>query len=272
MNQDLLTAIITRLLASPELQALLDANPASAEQATKPGCLILVTSQADATELPALTERYRPDYAVAACVIGQVELPDSPIRRVAAEQVLQAGPWQRLHIPACSREQLAHIALGLGGDPTGQLAAWAITRGIPVEIGKINWDFTEQTPASYRQLFAGYAAQVAGFGVIMADMGSGQVDMNEKGIHDATNAVVPQPPAAVLNLVAAPPQAGFAASLPPAQTTSRYEQRLLGGKEAGELADSKTVRIAKTTVLTPAAIDIFKQKKTEVYREGVRCI
>ena len=258
MNQDILTEIITRLLSAPELQALLHGGTAMAEPAGKPGCLVLVTSQADLSELPALTERYRPDYAVAACITGPTELTGNNIRRVTAEQAMQAGSWQRLHIPACSREQLAQLALGLSGDQTGQLAAWAISRGIPVEIGQIHWDFTEQTPASYRQLFAGYAEQVAGFGVSMPD-------------HENTNDTILLQPAGTTSPVPAL-QTRQIPSQPPAQTESRYEKRLLGGKEAAGLADSQTVRIAKTTVLTPAAIDIFKSRKTEVYREGVRCI
>jgi hypothetical protein len=258
MNEALLTQIITRLLSAPELQALLHGGTAMAEPAGKPGCLVLVTGQADLSELPALTERYRPDYFVAACVAGQVDLTDSRIPAVTWEQAIRQTNWQRLHIPACSREQLARIALGLRGDQTGQLAAWAITRGIPVEIGKIHWDFTEQTPASYRQLFAGYAEQVAGFGVSMPD-------------HENTNDTILLQPAGTTSPVPAL-QTKQIPSQPPAQTETRYEKRLLGGREAAGLADSQTVRIAKTTVLTPAAIDIFKSRKTEVYREGVRCI
>lgn len=250
MNEGLLREIITRLLSSPELQSLLNAS--SPGQCANPGCLIVVNNQVVIAELGALEKRYGQDYSLGVCLVGAVELTDNKIPRVSYEQAMRETHWARIHVPVCSADQLAQIALGLSTDLTSKIVAWAITAGIPVEIGRLDLGFIAKTPEKYRRLFEGYVTKVADFGVVIAD-----------------------PPLPAQRPVLVPEQMGETRSLPPVErqllSEVRYDKKLLSDKEALQLSANGVVRIAKSTVLTPAAIDVFKKQKTEVYREGVRC-
>ncbi|HEY3423419.1 MAG TPA: hypothetical protein VGL27_01380 [Negativicutes bacterium] len=252
MNEATLKEIITRILSSPELQSLLAVS--SAGQGTKPGCLILLNDQEGVGQLAALEERYRQDYSLGVCVVGPVELAENKISRVSCEQVMREPHWERIHVPVCSADQLAQIALGLCTDQTSKLVAWAIIAGIPVEIGRVDLGFTARTSARYRQMFENYVRQVAGFGVIIAE-----------------NYCTAQQLAPVLSLLAEP-QSSQAPLERQSHPDVRYNKRLLSAKEALRLPGNGVLRIAKSTVLTPTAIDVLKKQKVEVYREGVRCL
>ncbi|MDF2569648.1 MAG: Flavoprotein [Sporomusa sp.] len=247
MNEALLKEIITQILSSPELQSLLTTS--SLGQATKPGCLIVLNHQDGVRQLPELAERYRQDYCMEVCVVGPVELAANKVTRVTYEQAIKSR-WARLQVPVCTPDQLAQIALGLSADPTTKLVAWAIATGIPVEIGQVQWGFTDKTPATYRQLFAGYIRQVAEFGVAICEKSS----------------ELPTPVREVTPIAVAQSSQPVQVQPPPPAVT--YEKRLLSDKEALRL--NGVVRLGKTTVITPGAIDVLKQQKVEVYREGVR--
>jgi hypothetical protein len=244
MNEALLKEIITQILSSPELQSLLTTS--SQGQNAKPGCLIVLNHQDGVRQLPELAERYRQDYCLEVCVVGPVELAANKVTRVTYEQAIKQSRWARLQVPVCTPDQLAQIALGLSSDPTTKLVAWAIATGIPVEIGQVQWGFTAKTPEKYRQLFAGYICQVADFGVVI----------NEKHAELPEREITP-----IVVAQSSPPQVQ-----PHPEIT--YEKRLLSDKEALRL--NGVVRLSKTTVITPGAIDVLKQQKVEVYREGVR--
>ncbi|SDF07989.1 hypothetical protein [Sporomusa acidovorans] len=250
MNEAVLTEIITRLLASPELQALLQPNTEICER--RPGCLILVNSQQDLERLPTLTARYHPDYSLQVCALSSIEVPGKQINRISWEQAVEQPSWSRIHLPVCSADQLAQIALGLISDKVGRMIAWAISQGIPVEIGQLNLGFTAKTPDSYRQMFAEYVRRVTGFGVVIAGSNSET---------QATPAVQPVP------MVPGSPEP----LVQPLNSGIRYEKRLLSAKEALQFPLKGIIRIAKTTVVAPGAIDVLKKQKIEVYREGVRC-
>lgn len=245
MNEALLKEIITQILSSPELQALLATS--SRVQDTKPGCLIVLNHQDGVRQLPELAERYRQDYCLEVCVVGPVELAANKVTQVTYEQAIKQSHWARLQVPVCTPDQLAQIALGLSSDPTTKLVAWAIATGIPVEIGQVQWGFTAKTPETYRQLFAGYIRQAAEFGVAIGEKSSEL----PTPVREATPIEADQPP-----------------QERQAHPEVTYEKRLLSDKEALRL--NGVVRLGKTTVLTPGAIDVLKQQKVEVYREGVR--
>lgn len=261
MNQDLLKEIITRILLSPELQHLLAQSPP--EQNPKPGCLIVLSHQDGVRQLSELAERYSQDYSLAICVTGPVELAVSQINRITCEQAICQSHWACLQIPVCTPDQLAQMALGLTTDPTTKLAAWAIACGLPVEIGQIEWGFTVQTPEPYRRLFAGYLQQLAGFGVRLA----------ENTLAASIPAGLVTKPAAQVSSQTQSSVAASFSSQPSAESQPQpavlpYEKRLLSDKEALKMKGA--VQLSKATVLTPGAIDILKQQKVEVYREGVR--
>jgi hypothetical protein len=282
MHEDLVKTIISQILAAPELQALLLRQSDTA--AVKPGCLIVLNHQDGVRQLPAIAGSY-PGHRLAVCIAGPVELAATNISRVTCEQARQQTHWACLQVPVCTPDQLAHIALGLSHDPTTTLVAWAIAAGLPVEIGQVQWGFTDKTPAAYRQLFVGYIQQSAAFGVTIADLCTAG--------HVAGQAVRQTPPllagqsptAALQSLEPARPSPGLQAldipqsspaipssPAPHTPAAATYTKRLLSDKEAVRLTGQQVVHLSQTTVLTPGAIDIFKQHKIEVYREGVRCI
>jgi len=239
-------------LSSSEIQSLL---AASAEGAgTKPGCLILLNSQEDVCQLPAIEERYRQEYSLGVCAIGSVELGDIKMNRVSCEEAMQGSHWKRIYIPLCSADQIAQIALGLCIDQTTKVVAQAILAGTPVEIGLVNLGFTATTPESYRQMFKNYLHQVAGFGVVIAG-----------------NAPIAKQPAAVLNKIVET-QCCQASVDQQSHQDARFDEKLLSERKALALPSNVVLRIAKSTVITPTAIDVLKKQKVEVYREGVRCL
>lgn len=266
MNEAMLKEIITRILSSPELQSLLTIS--SQEQGAKPGCLILLNNQEAAFELHTLENRYGQDYSLRVCVVGPVEFADKKIPRVSYEQAISEWHWARLHIPVCSADQLAQMALGLCTDLTSKMAAWAITAGIPVEIGRMNWGFTAKTPEKYRQMFENYACQLAGFGVMIAEHSfPAKPPVPVSGQPASLHRPVPvtEKPAELQSQMPLESQATAAVQ------AVQYDKRLLTNKEAGQIQSNQVLRIAKSTVLTPSAIDTLKKQKVEVYREGVRC-
>lgn len=249
MTEALVKEIITQILAAPELQALLSGS--INRQAAKPGCLIVVDGEEAVFQLKKTENRLRQDYSVSVCVVGGTEAGDS-INRISCEQAF-SHCWELLHIPVCSAEQLAQIALGLQSDQVSKLAAQAINKGISVTIGRVNWEFTARTPQSYRQLFASYVRQAAAFGVVI-----------EGGSWDLPQPAPEQVPEEVQ-------ESGEMVSCQLPQSDRKYDKRLLSDKEALQLPGNSVLRIVKSTVLTPTAIDILKTQRIEVYREGVRC-
>ena len=251
MNEATLQEIVTRILSSPEIQSLLAVN--SEGEGAKPGCLILVNNQEDVCQLAALEERYRRDYSIGVCAVDAAPLAENKTNRVSCETAMKGSRWERLHVPVCSADQIAQIALGLCTDQTSKLVAWAIASGMAVEIGRVQLNFTARTPERYRQMFENYIRQVADFGVAIA------------GNYSIAQQHVP-----VLAL-SDEPQISQATPEQQSSRDVRYDKRLLSDKEALRLPANGVLRIAKSTVLTPAAIDVLKKQKVEVYREGVRC-
>ncbi|SDE65459.1 hypothetical protein [Sporomusa acidovorans] len=252
MNEDLLKQVIIRILSSPELQPLL--NSTNVSQVAKPGCLILLNSQEDICHLAALTARYQQDYELGICAESQLELPYE-LKQIDCKQAWQHSHWQRLHIPVCSQDQLAQIALGVCTDWLTGFVSQGIIAGIPVEIGRVNWRFTAKTPEPYRQLFANYVRQAAGFGVMIAD--------------DYFTDCRPALAASGMNEPRRSVEETYGQQ---ARSELKYDKKLLAAKEAAQLPPNGILQVAKSTIITPVAIDVLKQQKIEVYREGVRCL
>ncbi len=264
MNEELLRTVIARILAAPELQALLTAGTPGG--AARPGCLIVLNDEDSVRQLPAIAAQYGQDYSLAVCVAGPVEPGDNNIPQVTCEQARQQTHWACLQVPVCTPGQVAQMAHGLSHDPTTRLVAWAITAGLPVTIGQVRWEFTGKTPAAYRQLFAGYVRQLAEFGVLIA----GEAPVCPEPADPAGKPAAFTGSQGGPGLAVCPSHLTAPASRIPSAVT--YEQRLLTNKEALRLPGNGVVQLGRKTVLTPGAIDILKQQKIAVYREGVRCL
>ena len=49
-----------------------------------------------------------------------------------------------------------------------------------------------------------------------------------------------------------------------------FDKKLMTEKEAVLLPEQAVLNLKRATILTPAAIDVLKQLRVQVYREGVR--
>lgn len=260
MDEALVREIVARILADPRFLAMVTALPQSGA-ATKPLALVAADSEAALALLPKLQERWGDAYSLQVCLSGTVQAAKTALPQRSCPEALQDRGWSRLLVPLCSGGQLADIALGLRGTSLSALVGAAILRGIPVEIGQIDYGFTDKTPAAYRQLFESYAKTVAAYGVTV-------------GAVMGTAATVR--PSAILAAVAAAPtlpgslDAPVVAKEAVGRPEVLYDKNLMTEKEAVLLPEQAVLKLKRTVILTPSAIDALKRLKVQVYREGVR--
>ncbi len=257
MNEALLREIIIRVLADPQFQPLLAAAGQSA--AGGKNALIVIENREGLQAVESLQRRHGREYALHLCVAGPLGVPDAILPQVALDKAAAAA-WERIFVPCCSGRQLAAIATGICPDKISELVGQAILRGIPVTIGRVDYGFTAQTPAAYQTLLAGYARQVAAYGV---------------AVGDETPAASPAPIAPPAPTPEMPWTAGervgdAAPKAPGLRSTVPFDSKLLAEKDAILLPKHAVLLLAGSTVLTPSALDILRKQKIEVYREGVR--
>ena len=250
MDESLVREIVARILADSRFQALV-AGASRNESALKPAALVVADSEAAVALLPELQERWGGCYSLQVFLGAPVEAAAVALPRRSFQEAMAETSWSRLLIPVCSGPQLAEIALGLRGTPLAALAAEAILRGIPVEIGRVDFAFTERTPVAYLKLYEEYAQRVAAYGVTI---GSQTVPPQA-----STPAVVPSAPSAP----AVVKETAFRPEVP-------FDKKLMTEKEAVLLPEQAVLNLKRATILTPAAIDVLKQMRVQVYREGVR--
>ena len=250
MDESLVREIVARILADSRFQALM-AGVSRNESVLKPAALVVADSEAAVALLPELQERWGGCCSLQVFLGAPVGAAKVALPRRSFQEAMAEPSWSRLLIPVCSGPQLAEIALGLRGTPLAALAAEAFLRGIPVEIGRVDFAFTERTPAAYRKLFEEYAERVAAYGVTFGS----------KITPPATPspAVVPPAPSAPAVVT----EAAFRPEVP-------FDKKLMTEKEAVLLPEQAVLNLNRGTILTPAAIDVLKQLRVQVYREGVR--
>ena len=250
MDESLVREIVARILADSRFLALV-AGASRNESALKPAALVVADNEAAVALLPEVQERWGGCCSLQVFLGASVEAAAVALPRRSFQEAMAETSWSRLLIPVCSGPQLAEIALGLRGTPLAALAAEAILRGIPVEIGRVDFAFTERTPAAYRKLFEEYAERVAAYGVTIGT----------KTVSPAapTPTVVPPAPSAP----AVVKEAAFRPEVP-------FDKKLMTEKEAVLLPEQAVLNLKRATILTPAAIDVLKQMRVQVYREGVR--
>lgn len=276
MNEKLLREVIARVLSDPNIQGLLkSASPEVPPE--KPECLVLVEGKEGLHALANIERRYGCDFFLRVCILDEEQVQaDSSLARISWANVKAKRTWERIVIPVCSSGQLAQIALGLSLDRVSELTSWAIKQNIPVKIGQVKDEFTERTPQSYRDLFAGYLRQATAYGVVI---GEG---------YTATEAEpVPLPePAPVASIFMTNSSDRRESNLVPwsfnvdrktedstplSRPKVSFIKHLFSVKEAMALLPYTVLQVAKGTVLTPSALDILKSNKVEVVREGVKC-
>ena len=254
MDESLVREIVARILADSRFQALV-AGASRNESALKPAALVVADSEAAVALLPELQERWGGCCSLQVFLGAPMEAAAVALPRRSFQEAMAETSWSRLLIPVCSGPQLAEIALGLRGTPLAALAAEAILRGIPVEIGRVDFAFTERTPAAYRKLFEEYMQRVAAYGVSIGTQAVSPVAPSAA----STPAVVPSAPSAPVVAMAA----AFRPDVP-------FDKKLMTEKEAVLLPEQAVLNLKRATILTPAAIDVLKQLRVQVYREGVR--
>lgn len=261
MNESLLREIIIRVLADPQFQPLL---ATAGSPAAKGDCLIIVENREGLAAVPALQRRWGREHSLRLCVAGPLGLADGALPQVSWEEAVSNQAWVRIFLPVISGRQLSAIALGLSLDKISEAAGWAIRQGISLTVGRVDYGFSERTPDAYRALIAGYAKQVAAYGVTVGD------GADEPPAEAPAPAAAKAPDRPETPWTAGEPVGARAVKAPDMRPTVSFEQRLFSEKEAILLPKHAVLLIAKATVLTPSAIDVLKKQKVEVYREGVR--
>lgn len=279
MNEKLLREVIARVLSDPNIQGLLT-NVNSEVSPEKPECLVLVQCEYGLTALADIERRYGCDWNIQLCNISDDEIQvDSSLSRISWVHVKAKKTWARVVIPVCSSGQLAQIAMGLSLDKVGELTSWAIKQNIPVEIGQVKDEFTERTPQSYRDLFAGYFKQATAYGVIIGDD-----HLATESAPALQSALATMSPMVTLSTTHASNKGesdlvpwSFSVdrkideSIPTHRPKISFTKRLFSVKEAMVLPPYTVLQVARGTVLTPSALDTLKSNKVEVVREGVNC-
>jgi hypothetical protein len=257
MNESLLREIIIRVLADPRFQPLLAAGqPAAAGR----NALIVVENSEGLQAVESLQRRHGLEYSLHLCVAGPLAAPDAALPQVAFDKAMAAA-WERILVPCCTGRQLAAIATGVCLDKISELVGWAVLQGIPVAIGRIDYGFTAKTPAAYKTLLTDYARQVAAYGVAVGD---------EAPAAPPAPVAVPPSPDNAMPWTSGERVGAAAPKAPDMRPTIPYDGKLLAEKDAILLPKHAVLLLARPTVLTPSALDILKQRKIEVYREGVR--
>jgi len=243
------------------LQSLL---AASQSEPAKQQSLVFVDNRESQQALPELERRWGAECSLSFC------MDDFPERRAATgpqitwEMAMADTKWTRILVPVCSGQQLAHIALGLSTDKLTSLVGWSIRQGMAVVIDRVDYGFTERTPEAYRVMLNGYVRQVAAYGVIVGAPAL-KLTSNQP---EADRLSLPEIPWSLAEPVKN--------KLTKADEASRqcvavsFDKRLFSEREAMSLTPLTVLNIAKSTVLTPSAIDVLKKLKVEVYRGEVK--
>lgn len=258
MDEALVKDLVARILADPRFQAMLSSGRSTPKE-MKPTALIVVTNEEGLMALPDLQRRWGDCCSLQLCLIGSMVAPITTIPKVECGQVMEIPGLSRILIPVCSGGQLAQIALGLRQDDLSNIVGHAILQGIPVEINRVDFGYTERTPVSYRQLLEGYQKQAEKYGVIVGSIVQPKLPLQESPTVPVLSA--PIPCYAVEPLISVDINR---------KTDINYEKKLMTEKDAILFPDCAVLKLTRSTVMTPAAIDVLKSRKIQVYREGVR--
>jgi hypothetical protein len=256
MDENVLREVIARIMADPRLQPLLTAATAKSS-AQKQNCLVVIENEAGLRALPEIQKQWSSCAELQLCVAGQVSVPSASLPQISCENATGRIDWGRILLPVCSAQQVGEVVRGFRRDKVTDLIAWAVLQGIPVEIGYIEYGFSEKTPDAYRRLLEGYVEQAAAYGVTIS-----------KG------SICPEPAMVSSSQLASPLPWSFGEPVhsaePETRSAVRYEKNLMTEKEAILLPEYAVLLLNKLTVLTPSAIDALKRQKVQVYKEGVR--
>jgi hypothetical protein len=256
MDENILREVIARIMADPRLQPLL-AAVAAKSSLQKPNCLVVIENEAGLRTLPEIQKQWGNCAELQLCLAGPISVPSASLPQVSCENATARTDWSKILLPVCTAQQLGEVVLGFRRDKVTDLIAWAILQGIPVEIGYVDYGFSEKTPVAYRQLLEGYIDQVAAYGVTIS-----------KGSFCSE----PLPAAPTQSAPELPWSCGepVNAAEPETRAAIRYEKNLMTEKEAILLPEYAVLMLNKAVVLTPSAIDTLKRQKVQVYKEGVR--
>lgn len=261
MDEALVRELVARILADPRFGSLLTGGEPTAP-AVKPAALVIVENSEGLQALPEIQRRLSACCALQLCVAGTVHAPTATLPQVSCEQAMVDPRWSRILLPVCSGRQLVQIATGLRTDKVCDMVAQALLHGIPVELGRVDFGFTPQTPAAYRQLLEGYLKQVSPYGVTLSALPAAS------SVAPAVVASKPTPATPLPWTFGEP----VVQKEPETRSDMIYDKNLMTEKEAMLFPEHALVQLRRATVLTPSAIDTLKRQKVQVYREGVRVL
>lgn len=258
MDENLLREIIARIMSDPRLQPLL-ANAEAKTMQKKSNTLIVIETEAGLSALPELQRSRSHTANLSLCLVGPVSHPAATLPQVSCEQAIQGSSWEQILIPECSVQQLGEIVMGFRRDKLTDLVAWALLLGIPLEIGRVAYNFTDHTPAAYRRRLESYAKQAAAYGIKIGDMlTTAPPDTSPSSLPTST-ASLPWSFGEQVNSVE-----------PESRSSISFDKKLMTEKEVLLFPEHAILMLSRSTVLTPSAIDLLKRQKIQVYKEGVR--
>ena len=259
MDEALVRELVARILADPRFGSLLSGS-APATPTVKSAALVIVENNEGLQALPEIQRHWSACCSLQLCVAGPVHVPTATLPQISCEQAMMDPHWGKIIVPVCSGRQLAHIATGLGTDKLCDMISRAIIHGIPVEIGRVEFGFTAQTPAAYRQMMEAYLTQVAAYGVSIGKVS--ETKINAPAVCEPTPVLASPMPWTFGEPVAQ--------KEPETRADVTYDKKLMTEREAMLFPEHAVVQLSRATVLTPSAIDTMKRQKVQLYREGVR--
>jgi len=253
MDEEIILRVIRQVLSDPRLQALVQEAP---KADAKPELLVLLNYAPDLSGvLGEVLGRWGGSHTLRVLatdtVMGHKPALPAGLTWVTSQEAYR-GSWQRMVLPTCSANTLAKIALGLRDTPASAMAAEGIVRGIPVELHTEYLGFTEATPAPYRQLYQGYLARVAGYGVILRgpeQAAGGDHIMAVPGLQPAVpEKAVEKDAARIID----------------------WPKRLLTEKDVLTFPTDCVIRLERSAIISPLAKDMLVRRRVETLIAGER--
>ena len=168
MDANLIEQIVRSILSDPSMQTML------ANSAPKKGrrALVLISNTPDiAKRLAFVAKKWSPLYELQAvlsdsAVHAGIKLPAN-FSLVPAEIAYQADfSYDRILVPACSKNCLAKLANGIRDTAVTELVSRAIESGIPVEMVP-GYETSAAAPAAWNAMYDGYIDRLRSFSVIV---------------------------------------------------------------------------------------------------------
>lgn len=287
MDTNLIEQIVRSILSDPSMQAMLGSSQSAAKQGRR--ALVLISNTPDiAQRLAFVSEKWGSMYELQAvlsdsAVHAGIKLPAN-FSLVPAEIAYQADfNFDRILVPACSKNCLAKLANGVRDTAVTELVSRAIESGIPVEMVP-GYQLTPAAPAAWNAMYDAYIDRLRSFSVIV-HMSIEELCTCEECMYTAPGCVLANlvPPGIKPEQITVPvPEACQTAAAAPAASAQQATAVNFGGEKkvnvfTGKVLTERDVlnwergsvaRLSKKTLITPLAKDRLLDRMIDYFTEG----